>query len=326
MSAAVVVLTEDIAGEPLDALARELPLRREPDAWRDGARLRAALAGAGAVVVRNRTPVDRALLEACPELRIVARVGVGLDNIDVDAADDLGVVVSAPLGANAVSVAEHALGLALALARRVVPLDRDCRAGGWSRTPGRELSGRTWGLLGAGATGRACARLARGLGMTVIAHDPHLSPAHPEIAELGIRLVGLEEVAAGSDVLSCHLPSTEATRGLIDAAFLARMRPDALLISVGRGDVVDEEALADALEGGRPGGAGIDVRGAEPPSPGRLERLDTVVLTPHVAGITAESQRRILEVLAGDLRAVCGGGEARHAVGRHATPRDRSHV
>ncbi len=326
MSAAVVVLTEDIAGEPLDELARELPLRREPDAWRDGARLRAALAGAAAVVVRNRTPVDRALLEACPELRIVARVGVGLDNIDVDAADDLGVVVSAPLGANAVSVAEHALGLALALARRVVPLDRDCRAGGWSRTPGRELAGRTWGLLGAGATGRACARLARGLGMTVIAHDPHLSPAHPELAELGIRLVGLEEVAAGSDVLSCHLPSTEATRGLIDAAFLARMRPDALLISVGRGDVVDEEALADALEGGRLGGAGLDVRAAEPPSPGRLERLDSVVLTPHVAGITAESQRRILEVLAGDIRAVCGGGEARHAVGRHATPRDRSHV
>ena len=326
MSAAVVVLTEDIAGEPLDELARELPLRREPDAWRDGARLRAALAGAAAVVVRNRTPVDRALLEECPELRIVARVGVGLDNIDVDAADDLGVVVSAPLGANAVSVAEHALGLALALARRVVPLDRDCRAGGWSRTPGRELSGRTWGLLGAGATGRACARLARGLGMTVIAHDPHLSPAHPELAELDIRLVGLEEVAAGSDVLSCHLPSTEATRGLIGAALLARMRPDALLISVGRGDVVDEEALADALEGGRLGGAGLDVRAAEPPSPGRLERLDSVVLTPHVAGITAESQRRILEVLAGDIRAVCGGGEARHAVGRHATPRDRSHV
>jgi len=326
VSAAVVVLTEDIAGEPLDELARELPLRREPDAWRDGARLRAALAGAGAVVVRNRTPVDRALLEACPELRIVARVGVGLDNIDVDAADDLGVVVSAPLGANAVSVAEHALGLALALARRVVPLDRDCRAGGWSRTPGRELAGRTWGLLGAGATGRACARLARGLGMTVIGHDPHLSAAHPELAELGIRLVGLDEVAAGSDVLSCHLPSTESTRGLIDAAFLARMRPDALLISVGRGDVVDEEALADALEGGRLGGAGLDVRAAEPPSPGRLERLDSVVLTPHVAGITAESQRRILEVLAGDIRAVCGGGEARHAVGRHATPRDRSHV
>jgi D-3-phosphoglycerate dehydrogenase / 2-oxoglutarate reductase len=326
VSAAVVVLTEDIAGEPLDELARELPLRREPDAWRDGARLRAALAGAGAVVVRNHTPVDRALLEACPELRIVARVGVGLDNIDVDAADDLGVVVSAPLGANAVSVAEHALGLALALARRVVPLDRDCRAGGWSRKPGRELAGRTWGLLGAGATGRACARLARGLGMTVIAHDPHLSAAHPELAELGIRLVGLDEVAAGSDVLSCHLPSTESTRGLIDAAFLARMRPDALLISVGRGDVVDEEALADALEGGRLGGAGLDVRAAEPPSPGRLERLDSVVLTPHVAGITAESQRRILEVLAGDIRAVCGGGEARHAVGRHATPRDRSHA
>jgi D-3-phosphoglycerate dehydrogenase / 2-oxoglutarate reductase len=326
VSAAVVVLTEDIAGEPLDELARELPLRREPDAWRDGARLRAALAGAGAVVVRNRTPVDRALLEACPELRIVARVGVGLDNIDVDAADDLGVVVSAPLGANAVSVAEHALGLALALARRVVPLDRDCRAGGWSRKPGRELAGRTWGLLGAGATGRACARLARGLGMTVIGHDPHLSAAHPELAELGIRLVGLDEVAAGSDVLSCHLPSTESTRGLIDAAFLARMSPDALLISVGRGDVVDEEALADALEGGRLGGAGLDVRAAEPPSPGRLERLDSVVLTPHVAGITAESQRRILEVLAGDIRAVCGGGEARHAVGRHVTPRDRSHV
>jgi D-3-phosphoglycerate dehydrogenase len=131
-------------------------------------------------------------------------------------------------------------------------------------------------------------------------------------------------VAAAADVLSCHLPSTAETRGLVDAALLARMRPDALLVNVGRGDVVDEAALADALEAGRLGGAGLDVRAAEPPERGRLERLDTVVLTPHVAGITAESQHKILAALAADIRAVTAGCEARHAVGRTVRGRERS--
>ena len=310
-----VVITEDVWGQPFEILRKELVVDRQPSAWQSPELLPQVLAGARAVVVRNRTQVTEEVLAQCPELRVVARAGVGLDNIDLRAADGRGVVVVAPVGANAVSVAEHSLGLALALARGLVTLDRRTRSGRWDRTPGIELSGRTWGLLGAGATGRACARLARALGMEVLAYDPYISPRHSEIAELGIRLVDLEDVARGADVISCHLPATADTTGLIGAEFLGLTRPNALLVNVGRGEVVDENALADALDAGQLGGAALDVRETEPPVPGRLERMENVILTPHVAGITDESQRRILTVLAEDITTVLAGGAARYAVG-----------
>ena len=310
-----VIITEDVWGRPFEILREKLVVARQPSAWRSSELLPQVLAGARAVVVRNRTQVTEEVLAQCPELRVVARAGVGLDNIDVRAADGRGVVVVAALGANAVSVAEHSLGLAVALARGMLPLDRSTRSGRWDRTPGLELAGRTWGLLGAGATGRACARLARAFEMDVLAYDPYISPQHPEIAELGIRLVDLEEVARGADVISCHLPATAETMGLIGAEFLAVTRPNALLINVGRGEVVDEDALADALDAGQLGGAALDVRETEPPVPGRLERMDNVILTPHVAGITDESQGRILTILAEDITTVLSGGAARYAVG-----------
>jgi len=311
-----VVVVEDVWGESLQNLATELVVHRAPEAWQTPSSLLEALAGARAVVVRNRTQITADLLAACPDLRVVARAGVGLDNIDVAAADDRGVVVVAALGANAISVAEHTLALALALSRRVVPLDRGTRTGSWERSPGRQISGRTWCLLGAGATGRACARAARALGMDVLAYDPFLSPDHPDVAELGIRLVNLQELAARADILSCHLPATSGTARLVNAAFLSGMRPDALLINVGRGEVIDEDALADALINGRLGGAGLDVRACEPPVLGKLETLDNVIFTPHVAGITIESQQRIVDILASEIRALLAGGTAQYAVGR----------
>lgn len=316
-----IVVVEDVWGPALAQLAGRRTVARRPHAW-DAADLPALLHGARALVVRNKTQVTRELLESVPSLQLVARAGVGLDNIDVAAADELGVVVVAPLGANAVSVAEHALGLALALARHIVALDRDTRGGGWTRRAGRELAGGIWGLLGAGATGQACARLARGIGMHVLAYDPYMAADHPALAELEIELADLSRVAAKSDVLSCHLPVTDATRGFVGRELLAQMRPDALLINVGRGEVVDEDALADALHGGCIGGAGLDVRATEPPSRGRLEALDNVVLTPHVAGITSDSQARITEVLAHDIERVLDGGEALSAVGGRRAPTD----
>jgi phosphoglycerate dehydrogenase-like enzyme len=312
-----VAVTEDVWGEPLEELARTRSVLRSPAAWQSADALAAAASRARALVVRNRSQIDRALLDACPRLQVIGRAGVGLDNIDLAAAQAKGVVVVAPLGANAVSVAELALGLALALARRVVALDRDCRAGGWDRTPGRELHGSVWGLLGAGATGLACGRLAAALGLRVLAHDPGTSHG-AELAAAGISLVPLDEVVAGADILSCHLPATPATRHLVDASLLARMRPGALLVNVGRGATVDEEALAGALESGRLGGAALDVRETEPPRSGRLERLDNVIFTPHVAGITEQSQERILRVLAADISAVLDGRPPTSAVGAPA--------
>jgi phosphoglycerate dehydrogenase-like enzyme len=248
----------------------------------------------------------------------VARAGVGLDNIDVAAADDLGVVVLSPRGANSRSVAEHTLALALALARGLVRLDAAARAGIWQREAGRELAGGMWGLLGAGATGCAVARLVRALGMTVVGYDPYADSA--AAASAGVELAALDAVLAAADVISVHLPATPETHGLLDSARLARMRPGALLINVGRGEVINEPDLLAVLESGHLGGAGLDVRCAEPSSPGRLELLPNVVLTPHVAGLTKQSQHRIVTALARDLERVLAGAGAAEAAGAHRRP------
>lgn len=315
-----VAVVEDVWGEPFERLAADLRVVREPQAWQEPDRLAEIVGRTRALVVRNQTQVGTQLLTGARRLQVVARAGVGLDNIDVDAADEMGVVVVAALGANATSVAEQALALALAVARGIVPLDAHTRAGGWSRQPGVELAGGTWGLLSAGATARATGRVAQALGMTVLAHDPYVSPDDPELARLGIEMVELDELVERSDVLSVHLPATPSTRGIIGADLLARARPGLILVSCGRGEVVDEDALADALEAGRIRGAALDVRANEPPVLGRLETLPNVVLTPHVAGITEASQLRIATILCDEVRTVLAGGQASYAVTRARRP------
>jgi (S)-sulfolactate dehydrogenase len=305
-----VLLVEDVWADTFDERFRGLTVRREPVAGHAD-----LMADARALIVRNRTAVDGDLLAAAPRLEVIGRFGVGLDNIDVAAADACGVVVVAPLGANAISVAEHTVALALALSRELTRHDAAVRAGGWQRAPGRELAGRTWGLLGAGATGQAVARLADALRMPVVAHDPYAA------ADGAFRMVDFGTLLASADVLSVHVPLTAQTRRVLDAAAFARMRPGALLISVGRGEVVDEDALAVALRDGPLGGAGLDVRALEPPRPGPLDAAPNVIFTPHVAGITVESQRRIATILAEDITAVLSGGTASHAVGAHRSAR-----
>jgi D-3-phosphoglycerate dehydrogenase/(S)-sulfolactate dehydrogenase len=318
-----VVMTEDVTGPAYDELGERRTIVRDPDAWKSAERLRNLLGDADAVIVRNRTQVDQDFLEAAPKLKVVARAGVGLDNIDLDAANRAGVVVISPTGANAISVGEHAVALALALAKRLAPVNASTTAGQWERTPTQELSGKTWGLLSAGATARATARVARGLGMRVVACDPYVDPQSTQIAELGIELAAFETVLAAANVLSIHLPYTEATSRLLNAQTLALLPMGAIVINVGRGEVVDEDALLDALESGRVGGAGLDVRAAEPPVTGRLERHPNVILTPHVAGITVQSQDRIGQILCHQIDAVLDGGHATYAAGSHSEPSKR---
>lgn len=310
-----VLVVEDVWGPAFDQLAETVTVSYQPELWRDPDRLAAEAERARAVVVRNRTQVNAALLDAAPNVAVVARAGVGLDNVDVESATTRGVVVVAARGANAASVAEHTLGLALALARGIVGHDRAVRLGRWERTAGRELGGCTWGLLGVGATGLAVARLASCLNARVVGYDVAVKGDDDAVSSAGVQMASLQEVVASADVLSVHLPSTAETRGLIDAGLLARMRPGSLLVNVGRGEVVDEAALADALRRGHLGGAALDVRAEEPPSPGPLDEAPNVVFTPHVAGMTTEAQGRVTEMLAEDLIALLGGGEARHAVG-----------
>ncbi len=254
------------------------------------------LAEARALIVRNRTAVSDELLRAGPRLLAVGRLGVGLDNIDVDACRRRGIEVLVPAGANAVSVAEYVLTGALMLVRGAFRSSAAVAEGAWprERLVGRELAGKTLGLVGFGAIAREVARRAACLGLNVTACDPNVSKDDPAWRECGATRDELGAVLAGADVVSVHVPLTPQTANLLDDAALGRMRPTAVLINTSRGGVVDEQALARRLRDGRLGGAMLDVFASEPLLAGSaLAGVPNLVLTPHIAGLTEESNARV---------------------------------
>jgi phosphoglycerate dehydrogenase-like enzyme len=249
-------------------------------------------------------PFDARVLEAATHLRVIARVGVGTDSIDVAAAAKQGIAVCTTPGVNAASTADHAVALMLAALRRVPEHDRAVREGAWPRTGAAtpwELSGATVGLVGCGAIGRLVHRRLSGFAVRVLVCDPQAQPLR------GAERMELEPLLRASDVVSLHLPLGPATRGLLDKAKLAQLKPSAVLVNTARGGLIDEDALADALQHGRLRAAALDVFEDEPPTGSRLLTLPNVVLTPHVAGLSdrsvEEMTRRatdaVLEVLAG---------------------------
>ena len=304
----MILISEDVWGAPFQKLEGSFPITRNDDLWNNPDELKASLKDVTALVVRNRTKVTAEIIAAAPKLKVIARAGVGLDNIDIKAADAAGVVVVAGLGANAVSVGELTLGLALALLRNVPGHDVVTRDGGWVRTPGRELSGLTWGLLGCGATGLATAKLLQGFGCSVIGYDPYAKNLS------NIELTTFEDVLKRSDVVSIHMPSTAETNGSINSASLALMKPDAIIVNVGRGEVINEADLMAALKAKTIAGAALDVRAQEPPVKGEMEEIPNLILTPHVAGITKESQLRINLILTSNIELVLNSNPATHAV------------
>jgi D-3-phosphoglycerate dehydrogenase/(S)-sulfolactate dehydrogenase len=305
----MILISEDVWGTPFQKLEGSFPITRNDDLWSNPEELKASLKDVTALVVRNRTKVTAEIIAAAPKLKVIARAGVGLDNIDIKAADTAGVVVVAGLGANAVSVGELTLGLALALLRNVPGHDVATRDGGWVRTPGRELSGLTWGLLGCGATGLATAKLLQGFGCSVIGYDPYAKNLS------NIELTTFDDVLKRSDVVSIHMPSTAETNGSINATSLALMKPDAIIVNVGRGEVINEADLMAALKAKTIAGAALDVRVQEPPVKGEMEEIPNLILTPHVAGITRESQLRINQILTSNIELVLNSKPATHAVG-----------
>jgi D-3-phosphoglycerate dehydrogenase/(S)-sulfolactate dehydrogenase len=305
----MILISEDVWGAPFQKLEGSFPITRNDDLWNDPEKLKASLKDVTALVVRNRTKVTAEIIAAAPKLKVIARAGVGLDNIDLKAADAAGVVVVAGLGANAVSVGELTLGLALALLRNVPGHDVATRDGGWVRTPGRELSGLTWGLLGCGATGLATAKLLQGFGCSVIGYDPYAKNLS------NIELTTFEDVLKRSDVVSIHMPSTAETNGSINATSLALMKSDAIIVNVGRGEVINEADLMAALKAKTIAGAALDVRTQEPPVKGEMESIPNLILTPHVAGITKESQLRINQILTSNIELILNSKPATHAVG-----------
>lgn len=245
-----------------------------------------------AIVGMERLTPD--LFAIAPRLRVAARTGVGHDGIDLAAARDHGVVVTITPGANHESVAEHVFALMLALARDVVPLSAAIHAGGWLRRPVTPLRGRTLGLYGLGRIGRAVASRARAFDMRVVAHD--LLPATDEDERLEIARVDPDELLATADVLSLHVPLTPGTRGLVDAGFLARMKPGAYLINTARGGMIVDADLRAALESGRLAGAGLDVFHQEPPTPDcPLLGAPNLILSPHVGGVDSGAMDAMAE-------------------------------
>ena len=305
----MILISEDVWGAPFQKLEGSFHILRDDDLWSQPEELKAALADVTALVVRNRTKVTVDVIAAAPQLKIIARAGVGLDNIDLKAADAAGVVVVAGLGANAVSVGELTLGLALTLLRNIPGHNVATHDGGWVRSPGQELSGLTWGLLGCGATGLATAKLLTGFSCTVLGYDPYAKNL------TGIELTTLEDVLGRSDVVSIHMPSTPDTNGCINAVRIALMKPEAIIINVGRGEVINEADLIEALKAKKIAGAALDVRVQEPPIKGEMEMIPNLILTPHIAGITHASQLRINQILATNIELVLNSKPATHAVG-----------
>lgn len=286
----VVLIAEKLASSVLDVFGDEVEVRHVDGT--DRAVLLSAVAEADALLVRSATKVDAEVFAATSRLKVVARAGVGLDNVEVPAATARGVlVVNAPTS-NIVSAAEHAVALLLAVARRVPAADASLRGGEWKRSAfsGVELAGKTVGVVGLGKIGQLFAQRIGSFGTELIAYDPFVSAARA--AQLGIELVTLDELLARADVISVHLPKTPETKGLIGAEALAKTKQGVLIVNAARGGLIDEQALADAVRDGQVGGAGVDVFVEEPTTSNPLFELPNVVVTPHLGASTGEAQDR----------------------------------
>ena len=297
-----IVITEFMDELAVDSLRADFDVSYDPDLHGDAAAIAGLLESARALIVRNRTRVGRDLLAAGPRLVAVGRLGVGLDNIDLDACAERGVSVHPATGANVVAVAEYVIAAMLMMLRGAYHATDRVVAGDWPRTAliGREASGRTLGIVGFGAIGRAVAQRATALGVDVAAYDPVLAPGDPAWSAPGVRRVGdLAAMLAACDVVTLHVPLTGATRHLIGADELAAMKPGACIVNTARGGVLDEAAMVRALASGRLGAATLDVFEDEPlPARSRLAGVPNLYLTPHVAGLTEEANARTGELVA----------------------------
>ena len=308
-----IVVADDLPASALELLRAEgweIDARtgRTPD------QLAADVKDAVAIVVRGATKVTAPLIAAAASLRVIARAGTGVDNVDVAAASTRGIVVMNAPGANSVSVAELAVGMMLALARHVPAADASMKIGKWEkkRFLGQELRDKTLGLAGLGRIGQEVARRAAAFGMRLIAHDPFISE---QVArDLGVELVSLDDLFARADYVSLHMPSNANTRNMVNAGRLARAKTGIRIVNTARGDLVDEAALADAIDAGHVAGAALDVFQKEPPGDQRLQTLPQVVATPHIAASTREGQELVGTETAAALRDFLRDGVIRNAV------------
>ncbi|HZL27016.1 MAG TPA: hydroxyacid dehydrogenase [Acidobacteriaceae bacterium] len=313
-----ILIAENLRGAAVDVLRSRFDVTFMPELWKYPAKLLECVGDFRALLVRNQTDVNAAVIGAGKKLIVIGRAGVGLDNVDVAAATKAEVLVTSTPDQNAISVAELAIGLMISLARMIPAANLDTKNGNWNRLQyvGTELYGKTFGIVGAGKIGYLTARRAQALGMKVLASDPFISRDNILLSELNAELVSLDDLLARADVVSCHLPSTAETQGIFNAERFAKMKPTATFLNTSRGEVVVERDLLDALKSGGIAGAAIDVRMVEPPVAGELEQLPNLILTPHIAAFTQEAQDRVMNAICDDVTRVLEGKSAQNAVNR----------
>ena len=302
-----VVISEFMDQAAVQGLAQQFDVLYDPNLVDRADDLAAAVTEARALIVRNRTQVRGALLAAAGALQVVGRLGVGLDNIDLEACKQRAVAVLPATGANDAAVAEYVVATAMIVLRDAYAAGAEVMAGAWprQRCMGREIGGKILGLIGFGAIARETAQRARALGMKVMAHDPFV--AETDHAWSDVERSPLDELMAAADVVSLHLPLTDDTRGLLNARMIAGMKKGAVLINTARGGIVDEDAVVEALRAGHLAGAAFDVFATEPVTAAagaRFAGIGNLVLTPHIAGVTQESNVRVSAVTADNIRRV----------------------
>lgn len=307
-----ILLTELIEGPAVERLGERYEVTCLPDIWRNPVGLRTAMQDVRAVIVRNQTQLTRELIENAKQLEVIGRAGAGLDNIDTVAAEQLGVAVRNTPAENSLAVAELVMGLMLSMARELPAAISETRAGGWSRQKftGVELSGKTLGLVGFGRIGQLVARRAAAFGMKIVAHDTYLPKDSCMLQELGVSLLGFDELLGVANIVSCHVPLTAETQGMFNSVAFAKMQQGSWFINAARGEVVCEEALLASLVSEQIGAAALDVREVEPPvdvQGAGLASLKNVYLTPHIGAFTVEAQTRVLESVCNDVIDVLDG-------------------
>jgi len=305
MSKPIVLITEELSPAGIDLLSGDFEIREVDGA--DRAALLPALASADAVIIRSATKIDAEAIAAAPNLKVVARAGVGLDNVDVKAATNAGVMVVNAPQSNIVSAAEQAIALLFAVARRTPTANASLKSGQWkrSRFTGVEILDKTVGVVGLGKIGQLVAQRLAAFGTHLIAYDPYVQPARA--AQYGVRLVTLEELLREADIITIHLPKTPETLDLISERELAMVKPGVIIVNAARGGLINEDALAIALKEGRIGGVGLDVFATEPTTSSPLFEFDNVVVTPHLGASTDEAQEKAGTAVARSVKLALSG-------------------
>jgi (S)-sulfolactate dehydrogenase len=300
-----IFISEFITSQALETLRSKHDVTYAPESYKKRDELISALQHSDALIVRNLTQVNQELLNGAPKLKVVGRLGVGLENIELPACAQRNIKVIPATGANAESVAEYVIGTALALTRGFLPATVQTLGGSWPRphfSGYHEFTGKTLGIVGFGSIGRVTAQKALAFGLKCLAYDPMLSGKSIDVSGTAVPLVTLDALLASSDAVTLHLPLLPETRGLFSAATLDKMKQGACLINTARGGIVDEKALAEHLRSGRLGGAALDVFEKEPATDlSHFAGLSNLIATPHIAGVTSESNDRVSQMIADEV-------------------------